>query len=109
MRKIFTTIIAFLCYTIMIGQANEKMIKIKGSVYSYTSNKLEDTVHQKGFFSLTDGELKRHGIWVLYINGELKSVGEYKEDKLIWFSANNEIHYKEKLKKLRSHYEVVSN
>jgi hypothetical protein len=82
MRKIFLTLIGVLAFTFSVVSQEQKLEEVDVNVFAYTENTLEDTVHQTGFYENVNGELLRHGVWKLYINGVLRTEAIYENDKL---------------------------
>ena len=65
-------------------QLQEKVLEeVTDNYYAYSEGTMKDATHQVGFFKNINGELVRTGTWKQYINGELRSVGVYDNDKLV--------------------------
>jgi hypothetical protein len=82
MRRLFLTLIAVLALTFSVSAQDKSFEEVEVGLYAYTENTMDDSVHQTGFYKEINGELKRDGIWKLYINGELRTEARYKDDKL---------------------------
>lgn len=102
MRKFFIMFMVLFTFS-MSAQEKQKteLVKVSTDRYFYTENNIDDTTHQKGYFQLTDGELKRDGEWKQYVHGDLKTVAEYSNDRLVYLIVDGVKYDKKDLKIFR--------
>lgn len=83
MKRLLQTLIFGLLFTFTMSAQDRNIEEVERGLYAYTENTMDDSVHQIGFYKEVDGELKRDGIWKLYINGSLRTEAKYQDDKLV--------------------------
>ncbi len=83
MKNLLLTLIAIFALTFSTVAQNKVLEQVDINYYAYTENSINDSVHQIGFYHNINGDLKRDGLWKLYINGELRNEAIYKNDKLM--------------------------
>jgi len=98
MKNLFL-VMTILLTTTIYGQEFKSEVKkstkqfelIYEDYYKVTFIDEDGMITQKGFYLIgKDGKWDRHGKWSLIINGEVLTVGQFDNDKLVWIKSGGE-------------------